>query len=266
MRDLWEERAVAEREYLDSVRALKVAEGGENAAREAVEAAGKRLDLLEVRRTDLEVRAPFAGRVVARHAEIGEWLKEGDPVITLVSTGEMEAWLQLPERHAEALKKTAPESVALRVPGRSEAIRADKLTVIPDVEGRSRRFILVAHLPDPDNALTPGSSVEASVPLGRPAKQLIVPSDAVLKSYAGTYVYVPNKNPEGFSVAERVPVEVLFDQAGESVLASGSLKPGDLVIVEGNERLFPNTPVDPRPWDDVRDAESQSLNGSKPSP
>ncbi|HUF62928.1 MAG TPA: efflux RND transporter periplasmic adaptor subunit [Verrucomicrobiales bacterium] len=252
MRGLWNEKAVAEREYLDSVRELKVAEARENAAREGIEAAQKRLDLLEVRRTDLEVRAPFAGRVVQRHTEIGEWLKEGDPVVTLVSTGEIEAWLQLPERHVEALKQTAPESVDLRLPGRAEALHADKLTLVPDVDGRSRRFILIAHIPDPENALTPGSSVEASVPLGRPEKRLVVPSDAVLKSYSGDHVFVPEENGQGPPLAKRVLVEVLFERSGVAVLAAGSLRSGDLVIVEGNERLFPDTPLDPRSPDDVR--------------
>ncbi len=257
MRGLWDEKAVAEREYLDSVRELKVAEARENAAREGIEAARKRLDLLEVRRTDLEVRAPFTGRVVQRHTEVGEWLKEGDPVVTLVSTGEIEAWLQLPERHAEALKMAGPESVEMRLPGRSEAIRADKLTLIPDVEGRSRRFTLIAHIPDPENSLTPGSSVEARVPIGRPEKRLIVPSDAVLKSFSGDHVFIPEENGQGPPMAKRVLVEVLFERSGEAILAAGSLRPGDLVIVEGNERLFPNTPLDPRSPDEVRALGSQ---------
>ena len=252
MRGLWAQRAVAEREYLDSVRGLKVAAARENAARESIEAASKRLDLLEVRRADLEVKAPFTGRVVERHTELGEWLREGDPVVTLVSTGEVEAWLQLPERHVAALKKTFPETVELRVPGRSGTIRADRLSLIPDVEGRSRSFNLIVHVPDPERSLTPGSSVQASVPLGKPAKRLVVSSDAVLKSYAGTYVFIPERSGDGPPRAKRVPVEVLFERNGQSILGEGALKAGDAVIVEGNERLFPNTPLDPQPWEATR--------------
>ena len=260
MRGLWAERAVAEREYLDSVRELKVAAARENAARESIEAASKRLDLLGVRRVDLDVTAPFAGRVVALHTELGEWLKEGDPVVTLVSTGEAEAWLQLPERHAAALRRTSPEVVELRVPGRPGTIRADKLSLVPDVEGRSRSFKLIAHIPDPERTLSPGSSVHASVPIGKPEKRLVVSSDAVLKNYAGTHVFVPDRSGSGPPVAKSVPVEVLFERDGQAVLAAGALKPGDEVIIEGNERLFPGTPLNPQPWEETRNG------GPKESP
>jgi len=253
MRGLWEERAIAEREYLDAVRELKVAAARENAAKEAIEAASKRFDLLEVRRNDLDVKAPFDGRVVFRHTELGEWLQEGDPVITLLSSGEVEAWLQLPERHAALLRQASPDSVELEFPGITAPIKADKLSLIPDVEGRSRSFQLIAHIPDPDNKLTPGTSVEASVPLGKPESRLVISADAVLLSYSGTYVFIPEKTGEGPPIAKRVPVEVLFERNGQAVLAPGELKAGDQVIVEGNERLFPSTPLDPKPWSETRE-------------
>lgn len=260
MRGLWEERAVAERDYLDSLREMKVAEARENAAGEAISAATKRLDLLKVRQQDLAIKAPFDGEVVARHAELGEWLNEGDPVVTLSSTGEVEAWLQLPERHASLLRHTAPESVTMRIPGNSEEIRADRLSLVSDVDGRSRRFVLIAHIPDPDNSLTPGSSVRAQVSLGKAEPRLVIDADAVLKSYAGTYVFVPEPGEGGPPLSRQVPVEVLFERDGESVVRSEGLKPGSEVIVEGNERLFPNTPLDPRPWAETRGEKAAAAN------
>lgn len=248
MRGLWEQRAVAEREYLDSLRGMKVAEARANAASEMIEAAQQRLDLFELRKDDLEVRAPFNGRVLALHTEIGEWLAEGDPVVTLVSTGEAEAWLELPERHAQLLRETSPTNVRIEVTGVAESIQADKFRVIPEVDGRSRRFTVVAHLPDPENRLTAGSSVTARVPLGEPARRVVVPSDAILTGYAGPYVFVPDSSGEGPPIAKRVDVVVLFERGGEAILGDCNLQQGDEVIVEGNERLMPNTPVAPRPW------------------
>jgi len=258
MRGLWEERAVAEREYLDSLREMKVAEAREKAAGDAIEVARKRRELLVVRRSDLEIAAPFDGRVVARHAELGEWLSEGAAVVTLISTGESEAWLQLPERHAALLRNTSPNAVEMRVPGRADPIRADKLSVIPDIDGRSRRFVLIAHIPDPDHRLTPGSSVEATVPLGQPKSRVVIDSDAILKGYDGSYVWKPGPAEGGPPMSQRVPVEVLFERDGEAILADGALVAGDLVIVEGNERLFPGTPLDPRPWKETRNGGAEA--------
>jgi multidrug efflux pump subunit AcrA (membrane-fusion protein) len=49
-----------------------------------------------------------------------------------------------------------------------------------------------------------------------------------------------------------VPVEVVFERDGMTVIRGGGLKAGDEVIVEGNERLFPGTPLEPRPWSEER--------------
>jgi RND family efflux transporter MFP subunit len=264
MAGLWEQKAVAEREYLDSVSEAKVASSREDAARESIEAATKRLELIRVRQTDLEVVAPFDGRVVTRHIEIGEWLNEGDPVVTLVSTGEVEAWLQLPERHIAKFKADMPASVELRLPGRSEPILAKSFSLVPDVGGRSRRFDLIARIPDPDNRLTPGTSVQAEVPLGKLAERLVVASDAIMKGYAGSYVYTVEDSTSGPPVASRVPVEVLFERNGEAVLAEGALKPGVRVIVEGNERLFPKTPLNPQPYSEARPDGSTAGSAAAP--
>ena len=122
MRQLWDKKAVAEREYLDSLRGARVAMAQQNAAAESIAAAEKRRELLNVRRGDLSVLAPFDGRVVARHLELGEWLREGDPVVTLVSTGEVEAWLELPERHVAALRLATPETLELIWVTRAEVV------------------------------------------------------------------------------------------------------------------------------------------------
>jgi multidrug efflux pump subunit AcrA (membrane-fusion protein) len=147
---------------------------------------------------------------------------------------------------------TTPDSIELRLPGRAEPVSADKVSLIPDVEGRSRLFNLIAHIPDLENELTPGSSVEARVPLGKPVPRLVISSDAVLQSFSGSYVYVPAPAGEGPPISKRVPVVVLFERLGESIMTSEVLKAGDDVVVEGNERLFPGTPLDPKPWSEAR--------------
>ena len=240
MDELWAERAVSEREFLDSKRGLQVAVAVQEAAVEAVGAARKRLDLFDVRTADLQVTAPFDGKIVERHAELGEWLNIGDPVVTLVSTGEIEAWLQVPERHAMRMKDSAPGDMILKLPGRSEAARADRIRVVQDIDGRSRLFTVIAHIPDVGKNFTPGSSVDAVIPLGAEADRMVVPTDAVLNGFSGTYVYIPDGTPQ---TAKRVKVEVLFERGGESILADGALKAGNSVIVEGNERLMPGAPV-----------------------
>ncbi|MEN8678549.1 MAG: hypothetical protein ABF391_00750, partial [Akkermansiaceae bacterium] len=44
-------------------------------------------------------------------------------------------------------------------------------------------------------------------------------------------------------LARRLPVEVLFQENGVAYITAEGLKAGDLVVVEGNERLFPFQPL-----------------------
>ncbi|MEM8993677.1 MAG: efflux RND transporter periplasmic adaptor subunit [Acidobacteriota bacterium] len=76
---------ILSKDELDRLR-LAVATG-EASAREA-EAA---VMVLEERLADMTVRAPFAGTVSERHAELGSWLGIGDPVLRLVDSRRLKA-------------------------------------------------------------------------------------------------------------------------------------------------------------------------------
>lgn len=44
-------------------------------------------------------------------------------------------------------------------------------------------------------------------------------------------------------VAAMLPISILFETDREVAIAPGALQAGAVVITEGNERLFPGTPV-----------------------
>jgi multidrug efflux pump subunit AcrA (membrane-fusion protein) len=89
-------------------------------------------------------------------------------------------------------------------------------------------------------------SVTASVPTGRLDEYLTVPNDAILRSASGPYVYVVRAGGAN-EPARAIPtdVAVLFQHGGRSAIREGPLRPGDQVVTEGNERLFPAAPVLP---------------------
>lgn len=239
--DLFSQRAVSEREFLDAKREAAVARARADAAADESRAAASALDLQKVRLEDFSVAAPFDGIVVERHIDGGEWLAPGEPVVTLVSTGTVEAWIQVPERYsgqindAEAGLEIVADGSGLRAPAKS-------IRQVADVDATTRLFSVVVEVDDLDGKLVPGLSVRAGVPVGTREERLAVPFDAVIETAAGASVFRAAPG-EGLPVAERVAVEVLFRDSGSVYLASEQLKPGDRVVVEGNERLFPGTPL-----------------------
>ncbi len=208
--------------------------------------AAARVELLKRRLADMTVRAPFDGVVLARRAELGEWVGEGDPLVELVSVGEVEAWIDIPQRYFAAVAQQQIE-ITISIDSIQERAGADRLRIIPQVDRRSRSFTVVVRFPDHGGRLTPGMSLSAWVPTGGRFDALTVSNDAVLRNDVGAYVYVARGGGSGTpDQATPANVRVRFPVDDRIVVESAALQPGDLVVVEGNERLFPGAPVIPQ--------------------
>ena len=70
-----------------------------------------------------------------------------------------------------------------------------------------------------------------------------------MRSEAGAFVYVARSSgqPNSPPVAMPMPVQVMFALKDRLVVRAEGIAPGDLLVVEGNERLMPMTPVMPSP-------------------
>jgi RND family efflux transporter MFP subunit len=184
--------------------------------------------------------------VVRIHTECGQWVGEGDTVAEIVSVGAYEAWLDVPQRYAAAVKRSSA-LVHLQIDATGRSTEPRKPVIVPQVDPMSRSFSIVIPVDDPEEVLVPGMSVTGWVPTGDRAEHLTIPRDALLRNQAGFYVYVARRTAGGSAHATPVPVIVDFETPhGVAVTASG-LAEGDLVVVEGNERLFPMMPIAPAP-------------------
>jgi RND family efflux transporter MFP subunit len=197
--------------------------------------------LLQVRLDDTTITAPFDGYVIERHAEPGEWVRPGDTIVTLVSAGTIEAWLEVPERFAgDVAQATTP--ITVEVPAVGQSIEVPQGKRVPQMDLRARTFFVVAELSDHAGRLTPGMAVSAWVPVGPRSQQLTVPGDAVIRHAANAFVYKVQHDGNGRH-AVQVPVRVLFQVAGKVAVVAQDLRPNDHVVTEGNERLLPGTKV-----------------------
>jgi RND family efflux transporter MFP subunit len=244
---LFNKRAVSQRELLDAEREKLVTEAQVKAASDQLTVSKSRLALLRVRETDLKILSPFHGRVVERHIEPGEWLGAGEPVVSLVSAGEIEAWLDVPERFS-FLVSTDPAAYKVFGDGGALTATAKSVKRIAEVDMRSRVFRVVATLDDFEGRLVHGMSVFADLPIGRKEKMPTVPVNAVVTSRLGEFVFRVNqpagKTAGGMPVAQKVPVKVRFRREGQAFLEqTKEFKAGDQIVLEGNERLRDRQPL-----------------------
>jgi len=227
-----------------------------------------RADLLRLRIKDMVIRAPFAGAVVRKYKDLGEWIGVGEAVLELVSVSDVEAWLDVPQRFYAAVQKNKA-AITVRSEAAGRSFEATDFRIVPQVDRRARIFPLVVRIPGAAGVLTPGMSVTAWVPTSRRVNQLTVSRNAVLIGDTGAYLFVArggsSKEP---AQATQVQVKQLFGLGDRVVVQSSGLQSGDLAIVEGNERLFPMMPVIPTPLSASKSkaTKKQGAAGAVPNP
>jgi RND family efflux transporter MFP subunit len=197
--------------------------------------AGAEATLAQTRhqRSQMVVRAPFAGVVVERLGQLGEYLAPGTAVARLVNTAHLEVRVRAPVDLARHLEPGA--QVRLRSGSVESEHRVTALVPVGDEASRQLDLRIDATALQ----LPVGSAVDVGLPSDRTREVLAAPRDALILRREGNFVL----RVDAASKAERVPVET-----GEAldglVEVRGALRAGDRLIVRGGERVEPGQAVD----------------------
>ncbi|HZF25679.1 MAG TPA: efflux RND transporter periplasmic adaptor subunit [Steroidobacteraceae bacterium] len=185
---------------------------------------------------DLErarVTAPFAGQVVERLHQLGEFVAAGGEVARLVDTGHVEVRAQAPMQVASFVRSGSEVRV---VDHAGREVRSPIRAVIPVGDERSRQMEVRVALPD---GMWPiGSPVSVELPTSSPLTVVAVPRDAVILRNDDAYIL--RVTPGG--KVERVPVSTGIGSGG-LIEVKGKVSAGDRVVIRGGERLQPGQSV-----------------------
>ncbi len=185
--------------------------------------------------------APFAGFVVEKNAEMGEWIEAGDPVCELVALETVKVRADVPESAIAFCLPGAPATV--EVPALSRTLSGEITRLIPRAAAAARTFPVEVDLPNADRTLLPGMFVWMHMPAGPLCKRMMVSKDAIVAEGGRKQVFVIRPGPEDGQMAVPIPVTTGLELAGEIEIQSASIKPGDMVVCRANERLHGPTPV-----------------------
>ena len=190
----------------------------------------------------LVVRSPFDGVIVRKLVEVGQWVTPGTTVAEVVSRGEIDVMIDVPERLINSI--TPGDTLVVGVDALGQDIEARIDAIIPAADNAARTFPVRLRTTDDNGRLKTGMSVTAWVPTGDPGTRLTVPRDAIVRTPTGAQVWA-NLGGKAMPVA----VEVLFGvgdrYAIELLDPTGiPLAEGMEVVIEGAERLFPTRPLD----------------------
>ena len=202
----------------------------------ALEEANARLDTAEDDFARGTVVAPFDGVVEERHADLGEAVQPGGPVVTLVSEKALEVEADVPSQRVAALNPGARIEVT-RASGDSIGTTVRAVGTVENPRTRTRRVRLVPELGELTNIPPIGEGVTVHVPISDTAVLPTVHKDAILQRRGISVVYVVVDGK-----AEVRPVQ-LGDAVGDRFVVLSGVQPGEIAVVRGNERLLPGQAV-----------------------
>ena len=231
------EQVAAQRSIARSqVESLRAEVASDEAALVAAQAAVREQRAIVARHS---LKAPFAGVISQRYAELGEWVSPGDGLLELVETDNLRFDFRVGQEHFNALSPQTPVEITLdAVPG--EAIPGSIDTIVP-VKNPGARTFLVRVLADTTAAeeplrVTPGMSVRGKLKIDTGRLGVAVSRDAILRFPDGRVtVWVVDTGGDEPVVHEQV-VRTGSEFGGVVEITSG-LENGDLVVVRGNETL-----------------------------
>lgn len=135
---------------------------------------------LEAIRLDIEqtrVRAPIAGVVNHRYADVGDVLNRGDPVAEVLQNHPLRAVVQVPQHGIQQVRSGGKARVTL-LDGEQREAEVSYVSARADTATRTFRVELT--LPNPDRALPAGISVQVQIPVEQVMAHRVSPALAAL--------------------------------------------------------------------------------------
>jgi membrane fusion protein (multidrug efflux system) len=191
------------------------------------------------------IHAPFDGVAGIRQVNLGQYLKEGDAVVTLQAFDPIYVNFSLPQQ--DLGKLSVGEPVALRVDAFGDRRFDGKITAINSLVDQATRNIQVqATLANPDWQLRPGMFAQVNVLMNNRQNVVAIPATAIHYAPYGNSIFIVSdlKDAEG-KVYKGVREQFikLGQSQGDLVAVTSGLKPGEEVVTSGVFRLKNGLPI-----------------------
>lgn len=208
----------------------------QSVARSNIASSKARLAQAKERLKRTEILAPFNGVISDRLLQAGEWAENGETIIRLVNTSNLEIQTHIPASVLQFITIGTPLAYTDGSSSGDGIVRA----LVPVGGDISRLYELRISVTDP--TLSAGSLLRVAIPTEHAREVVLVPRDALVLRKEGVYVFRINEN----LVAERISVETGISEI-DSIEILGGINPNDLIVTRGGENLRPGTTVTIKP-------------------
>jgi multidrug efflux system membrane fusion protein len=189
------------------------------------------------------IRAPIAGQSGRLNVHVGDLVKAAtsDPLVTINQIHPVRVRFTVPENTVTDVMRYRDKSPRVIVQGEApDTVDVVGRLVFVDnaVDPSSGTLMLKGEFQNRDGRLVPGQFVDVRLVLFEDPHATVVPAQSVTIGQQGPYVYVLNAD----STVTPRPIAV-SRTVDEYTIVSGGLRPGEVVVTDGQLRLAPGVKV-----------------------
>ena len=210
------------------------------------------------------IRAPFAGRLGIRLINLGQILKEDEPIVSLQSLDPIFVDFLLPQQHLGQIQKGL--AVRIKTDALAGQILEGKITTInPEVDSATRNIRIQATVANDLELLRPGLFVNVEVVLPERQNVIVIPATGVLYAPYSDSVFVLKETKNEKTGQNETLLSQQFVKLGEKrgdfVAVASGLREGETIVSTGvfklrngqaavvNNELAPEFKLAPEPKD-----------------
>ncbi len=213
----------------------------------AVRADQAQVDTVKLNLAYTRITAPVGGRIGLRQIDVGNMVHASDPngLLVITQLQPIAVIFSLPQDNLQAVSqhmRGGKLSVDAYSRDDQTKLATGSLTTIDNqIDTTTGTGKLKAVFDNRDRSLWPNQFVNVHLLLEVKKNNTVVPSAAIQRGPQGTYVF--SVKPD--KTAEMRPVTVGFSQ-GNFVAITQGIKPGEMVVTDGQDKLQPGTHVEIR--------------------
>ena len=193
-----------------------------------------------------QLSAPFSGRLGIREVNLGQFVDNGDKIVSLQSLDPIFVDFLLPQQLIAGLAVGQPLKLITDVyPGRS--FEGELTAINSEIDPVTRNIRLQGTLQNADGALRPGMFARVILTLGEAEEVVSVPATALISAPYGDSVFVL-ETETAEDGASRTVARQRFIRTGRArgdfFSVTQGVKPGETVVTAGAFKLRNGTPVE----------------------
>ena len=239
-RELWEQDSIA-RQRVESQEALVAQYEG------AVEAGRGLVDNARLQLEYASITAPIGGRSGLRQVDAGNVIQANDTqgLVLITQLQPIQVVFTLPEDSLPQLLPRLQQGEVLTVEAYDRGLRrriasGKLISVDNQIDATTGTVRLKAQFDNDDNTLFPNQFVNIRLALEQLAGAVLAPAAAIQKGSRGDFVYALNGD-----ASVRLQSVKLGPAEGDRIVITEGLSPGDVVVIEGVDRLRSGMKVAP---------------------